>query len=235
MEEITNSLSYPAVYLVTTLYFLFLYFAVGQLFLFCCKQLELRGLLVKIYDKPNANQIVEIQNSLVSIAIFGLSGVALIAMVRHGYVHLIPNSLLSVLGGLLILNVFNELHFFIIHWVLHIPFLYRNIHFVHHRSKVPSVYSVFSFHWIEALLLSTVPLVIAPFVSFSILAIFLYPLTSIMINFIGHCNYRFPEGHVLNKLAMGTKHARHHYLNSANFGFALSIFDHLFPQSKNKT
>ena len=229
-----NTRSYFEVYLVTTTYFLFLYIVVGQLFLWVCSQMEKKALLFKIYDKQDLskNRNFEIKNSLGSIFIFGLSGVAFVYMVRHNMAHLILDSPLNIIIGLLILNVFNEVHFYMIHRLLHIPLLYRRIHYVHHRSKVPTTYSVFSFHWIEALLLSTVPIVIAPFVSFSLIAVILYPLTSIIINFIGHCNYRFPDGNWLNKLALGTKHAKHHYLNRGNFGFALPIFDFLFPQAK---
>ena len=229
-----NTRSYFEVYLLTTSYFLFLYLVIGQLFLWVCNQLAKKGLLVKIYDRQDLlkNRNLEIKNSLVSIFLFGLSGVAFVYIIRNNIARLIPDSPLNILIGLLVLNIFNEVHFYIIHRLLHIPLLYRRIHYVHHRSKVPTIYSVFSFHWLEALLLSTVPIVIAPFVSFSLIAVILYPLTSIIINFIGHCNYRFPDGNCLNKLSLGTKHAKHHYLNRGNFGFALPIFDFLFPHNK---
>jgi hypothetical protein len=54
---------------------------------------------------------------------------------------------------------------------MHQKFMMKQIHYIHHKSNIPTVYSVFSFHWIEALLLSTVPITIIPLIPFSIVAV----------------------------------------------------------------
>ncbi|MGB3946481.1 MAG: sterol desaturase family protein, partial [Bacteroidia bacterium] len=86
-------------------------------------------------------------------------------------------------------------------------------------------YSVYSFHWLEALLLSTVPLTIVPFIPFSFISIALYPLTSILINYSGHCNYRFGNGNGKSWSLFGTNHNEHHFKNKKNYGFLLQFFD----------
>lgn len=106
----------------------------------------------------------------------------------------------------------------------------KRIHFIHHKSKVPTVYSVFSFHWVEAFLLSTVPLTIVPFIPFAILAIFIYPFVSILLNFAGHCNYRFGDGEGKSWRLFGTYHNEHHSKGRRNYGFSQNFLDKLFSK-----
>lgn len=111
---------------------------------------------------------------------------------------------------------------------MHQKWMMKNIHFIHHKSHVPTVYSVYSFHWFEALLLSTVPLTIVPFLPFAFVSVALYPLVSILINFSGHCNYRFGNGVGKSWKLFGTFHNEHHSKGRKNYGFALSVLDKLF-------
>jgi len=152
-----------------------------------------------------------------------------------GVITLLPNTIFNIFLGLAILVLWNEFHFFIVHRIMHFPFLFRNVHCIHHKSKVPTVYSVYSFHWVEALLLSTVPLTIAIFLPFSFVSIAIYPLVSILINYSGHCNYRFGNGNGNNWLLWGSNHNEHHYKNKKNYGFLLIIFDSIFSKIKKST
>ena len=167
----------------------------------------------------------EIRHSFKSIIIFGFSGLPVVYLVRMGLIHLLPNSFFNICWGLALLTLWNELHFFLVHRLMHTPFFMRNVHKIHHKSFTPTVFSVYSFHWFEALLLSTVPLTIAPFINFAPSAIFLYPLASILINFAGHCNYRFGNGAGAAWKLFGTRHCEHHVKNSKKYGFATDIFD----------
>jgi sterol desaturase/sphingolipid hydroxylase (fatty acid hydroxylase superfamily) len=110
---------------------------------------------------------------------------------------------------------------------MHLRLFMRSVHAIHHRSVVPTVYSVYSFHWFEAFLLSTVSLIIAPFISFCPLAIGLYPLVSILLNYAGHCNYRFGSGKGPAWQVLGTRHAEHHLKQSKRYGFASPFLDWL--------
>jgi lathosterol oxidase len=226
--------SYWFVYLITLVYFLLLYFGIGTLFRLLCRQLYTQKLLTKIVLKDPAPEQVryEIIHSLVSVVIFGFSGVALVYMIRSGSIEPAPDTTWSALTGLVILNLWNELHFFTVHRLMHLPWLYRTVHKVHHRSKTPTVYSVFSFHPFEAALLSTVPLTIAPFVDLSITALMLYPLTSILLNLAGHCNYRFGNGQGSSYTLFATRHAKHHQVNAAAFGFATALLDRIASKFK---
>jgi lathosterol oxidase len=229
IERILYSYSYIQLYFLTTAYFLLLYVGLAPLFLYACKVLHRSNLLQKIAvgDVSREQIRFEMSNSVRSILIFGFSVWPLIYLIRQGIITLIPNSVLNVLVGLLILTVWNEIHFFVVHRIMHLRYFMQHVHAVHHRSVVPTVYSVYSFHWFEALLLSTVPLTIAPFVSFSPLAIALYPLASILLNYAGHCNYRFGEGTGPSWKILGTRHAEHHFRRRKNYGFATPFLDWL--------
>jgi sterol desaturase/sphingolipid hydroxylase (fatty acid hydroxylase superfamily) len=55
--------------------------------------------------------------------------------------------------ALIVLNPFlHELHFYVIHRLIHIPFLYKHVHSVHHNSVNPSPLSSLSMHPVELLL-----------------------------------------------------------------------------------
>jgi len=231
---ILEQASYTQVYLVTFAYFLWLYFAVGALFLAVCKLLERQGLLNQIVTatKPNKNILFEIKHSVKSIFVFGFSGIVIVYLVRIGVIELLSDTVFNVLMGVFFLTLWNEVYFFTIHRIMHFPFFYRRVHKIHHQSKIPTVYSVYSFHWLEALLLSGVPITICPIFDFSPVAIFLYPLASILLNFAGHCNYRFGNGIGSSWQLFGTRHSQHHLRNTQNYGFATHFFDWLMSSNK---
>lgn len=237
LEAILYHDSYLTLFLLSFVYFFFLYFGIAPLFNAVCKQLHKHNILQKIVSRAiSTNQFyAEIKHSLLSIIIFGFSIIPVIYLIRIGYVTLLPNTWLHVITGLLILNVWNEFHFFVVHRIMHLPFFMKNVHYVHHQSKVPTVYSVYSFHWLEAFLLSTVPITILPFLDFSFLAIAIYPLVSILINYSGHCNYRFGNGTGKAWQLFGTLHNQHHFQNKKNHGFVLQIFDHILAKLNSLT
>ncbi len=227
LKEVAQSISYLQVVVLTISYFLFLYFILGYVFQQCCHFLERKGLLHKIYNVKSrpGQQRSEKLHSLSSIVVFGFSGLPIILLYQHKLIDFLPDTLWNTLTGLFLLTLWNELHFFLVHRMMHIPFMMKHIHVVHHRSAVPSVYSVYSFHWVEALLLSTVPLSALPFFNLSILTIAIFPLISILFNFSGHCNYRFGNGKGNRWKIFGTRHAEHHQKGKKNYGFVLPVFD----------
>ena len=168
IENILNNYSYIALYGLTFGYFMFLYFGIGSLFLYVCKYLEHRNILRKIVHKEVKQKQVyfEIKHSIKSIIVFGFSIIPVIYLIRIDSVKLLPNTGRNIVIGLILLTLWNEVHFYIVHRIMHQKFMMKHVHFIHHKSNTPTVYSVFSFHWIEAFLLSTVPITIIPFIPF---------------------------------------------------------------------
>lgn len=233
VRELVNSIlfeySYIQLYGLVFLYFAFLYFALAPAFLYVCKYLGDRKILHKITDRvvPEKQIRFEMLHSLKSIFIFGFSAFPVIYLVRMNAIVLAPDTPLNIFIGVLVLTVWNEIHFFVVHRTMHIPFFMKHVHSVHHKSITPTVYSVYSFHWFEALLLSTVPLTLVIFMPLAPIAIFIYPLASILLNYAGHCNYRFGKGKGADWKLFGTNHNAHHAKFTKNYGFASNLLDKL--------
>lgn len=227
---------YGWIFGIVVFYFILIYGLIGQLFITCCHFLERKNLLQKITLTPVSKKQIqqEIIYSLQSICIFGLLSVLLIYLIRIDYIQLLPNTIPQILWGLLLLNVWNEIHFFVIHKTMHLPFFMKHVHQIHHKSYIPTIYSVYRFHWFEALLLGTLPLTIAPFISFSPLVFALYPICSLLINFAGHCNYRFGDGTGASWKLLSSNHHSHHNKAKKNFGFAINLFDKIFNSKADK-
>jgi len=200
---------------------------VAPIFLWACKFLIHYNIVHKIIDKavPKKQLRWEKLHSLKSIFIFGFSAFPVIYLVRINAITLIPDTFFNVILGIVLLTIWNEVHFFLVHRLMHIPFFMKNVHVVHHKSIVPTVYSVYSFHWLEALLLSTVPFTLVLFMPLSAMAIFIYPFASIILNFSGHCNYRFGNGEGAAWKLFGTHHNEHHTKFTKNYGFASNLLD----------
>ena len=237
IDNILYQYSYIQLYGLVFLYFVILYFGFAPLFQQACKFLHRKGLLEVISKQEVTPKQVrfEILHSLKSVIIFGFSGIPLIFLIRHEIIDLVPDTPLNILTGLIILVIWNEIHFFIVHRLMHLPYFMKRVHYVHHRSRVPTVYSVYSFHWFEALLLSTVPVTIALIIPLSATAIFIFPLVSILLNYAGHCNYRFWSGKAPGFLAFGTNHNHHHSRAKRNYGFASGLLDRINNKFFNKS
>ena len=228
---------YYQVFGLTLLYFSFLYFGIAPLFNALCRYLHTRKILNRIIEpEAEKKQIIrEIKNSCISLLIFGFSGLPVVYLIRNGTIQLLPDSIWNITWGLLVINLWNEVHFYLVHHLMHLPFFMRHVHYVHHRSKTPDVYSVYSFHWVEAFLLSTVPVTITPFIPVAPMAIMLYPLASILLNYTGHCNYRFGNGTKPDWKSFASRHHTHHSSGTKNLGFALNVFDKIFSGHLRKS
>jgi lathosterol oxidase len=227
VDNILYEYSYPQLYVLVFLYFIFLYYALAPVFLWGCKLLSSKNIVHKIVDKEVSQKQIHLEkkHSLKSILIFGFSALPVIYLVRINALVLLPDTTINIIIGILILTIWNEVHFFVVHRIMHFPFFMKNVHAVHHKSIIPTVYSVYSFHWLEALLLSTVPITIVLIIPLSPIAIFLYPLASILLNYAGHCNYRFGDGQGADWKLFGSHHNDHHVKFTKNYGFASNLLD----------
>jgi lathosterol oxidase len=170
---------------------------------------------------------LEIVGSLVSIAIFAVYGVISVLAERRGVItinwHPAP---FTILVNLVLLTLWNEVHFYACHRFLHTRWLYRKVHAVHHRSIVPTPFSTFSFHWFEATLLSSVMILALLVWPLDIITIVIFPGISLIGNSIGHMNYAvFLDKSESELLAACQRHTAHHTRWSGNYGFYLPWLD----------
>lgn len=171
----------------------------------------------------------EIRNSLLSIFIFSLQAIPFQMLYAAGIFQVGFQQPWNCLWEIPLLFLWNELHFYLVHWLLHRRWFFKHVHRVHHWSKEPSSYSIYSFHWLEAFLLGTVIFFPVLFHSFQLLSLLSLPVMSIVINLLGHCNHELPSDLPSSSFGKFTfRHSMHHQYSRGNFGFMLPLFDRIF-------
>ena len=170
----------------------------------------------------------ELRWSAVSILIFGCGLVVPWGLVQVGWARFaVEPSTWRVLAEMALLFVWNELHFYISHRLLHTPWL-RRFHATHHRSHIATPFSTYAFHPVEALMLGSVPLLPMLAHDFSFFALASLPVMSIALNTLGHSNYEFSStAPARGWLDASRRHHLHHACYHGNYGFLLSVFDRL--------
>lgn len=133
-----------------------------------------------------------------------------------------------LLGLALLMPIIHETHFYLIHRLIHTPFLYKHVHSIHHNSVNPSPYSSLSMHPVELLLYLGMAFWHLIIPSNPILA--LYQLH--------RAGFGAIPGHIgFDKIEVGADkgvdtHAYIHYLHhkyfEVNYGDGLVPFDKLF-------
>ncbi len=230
ISEIVFATWYHA-FIAMFLFFNFIYWGFSFLAMVIFNDFESKNKVVKLENHflyPGQQKKESLQ-SMRSIFIFSLQGIVIQQGIVNGWFHIQTDINWWVLLQIIILFLWNEIHFYLCHWLLHTKFMMRNIHYVHHHSKEPTVFSTFSFHWVEAFLLGTVvffPLLIYPF---QLLAILSLPIMSLLINLLGHSNYDlFNKYHPKHILKFSYRHSMHHKHAKGNLGFLLPWLDQLF-------
>jgi sterol desaturase/sphingolipid hydroxylase (fatty acid hydroxylase superfamily) len=171
----------------------------------------------------------ELKQSATAILIFGTGMIFPWGFLQLGWAHLTPDaSATRIALEILALVIWNDVHFWINHRLLHTRWL-RRYHGPQHSSVVVTPFSTYSFHPLESIMLGNVillPMVVHDFSFWSLLSV---PLFSLFFNSIGHSNYDFfPTVSSRNWLAASRRHQRHHAHYNGNYGFQFSFMDRLF-------
>ncbi|MBD0778084.1 sterol desaturase family protein [Maribacter sp. ANRC-HE7] len=200
--------------------------------------LKEKNVLRPIVDYKKAGQEkVEIKNAMVSILIFALQAIPLQILYQHGAVQFAHTGTLNLLWEIPVLFLWNEIYFYASHWLLHRKWFFMKVHYKHHESREPTLYSVYSFHWFEAFLLGAVIFIPILVYSFHIISILSLPIMSILLNFLGHWNHETETSKNPDYLGRFTfRHTMHHKWSKGNFGFMLPYLDMCFKTTtpKNK-
>lgn len=169
----------------------------------------------------------EISLSLVSVVVFGVGLLVPWGLLQSGWAHFAVGASWSrILIEAVVLVVWNEVHFYLSHRLLHTERLKR-FHLPHHRSTVSTPWSTFSFHPVEAMLLGSV--IVPPMLvhDFSATALASLTVVSILFNGIGHSNYDFLPDFRRDRwwLNGARRHHLHHACYRGNFGFMFPFMD----------
>ena len=163
-----------------------------------------------------------------SIGIFGVGMIFPWGLLQLGWAELAINpSGLQVLLEIFVLIIWNEIHFYINHWLLHTRWL-RRFHLPHHRSVVTTPWSTYAFHPVEAMMLGNVILLPMVVHDFSVYALFSVPLFSLLFNSVGHSNFDFNPRSPRVIFNGARRHHLHHACFNGNYGFMFPFMDWIF-------
>ena len=121
--------------------------------------------------------------SAMSVLLFGSGMVVPWGLLQLGWAQLAPTaSAARVAAEIVVLMVWNDVHFWLNHRLLHAKALVR-FHGDHHRSYVTTPWSTYSFHPLEALMLGNIillPMLVHDFYFWSLAAV---PVLSLVLTF----------------------------------------------------
>lgn len=216
----------------STLYFFVIYIGAASLALALALLVNRR---IEVKPVTNAQLRREILQSMRSILLFGSGMLVPWGMLHLGWVNISSSGdTARILIEIIALILWNDLHFYLVHRLLHTYF--RKWHLSHHKSVVASPFSSYSMGVNEALLLGSVMPIAMLAHDFSIIPLFMLPIWSIMINALAHSNCDlFPQAKENSLLAFIRHHQAHHSQYHGNYSFFFSQLDRWMHSDQSTT
>jgi len=176
----------------------------------------------------------EIKHSTVSAAVFALIGLLLHVLRTQGWTQIYMDFSSYSWGyagfSLVALIVLHDTYFYWVHRLMHHPRLFMLMHATHHKSRNPTPWAALAFHPLEAMLeIAIVPL-LAFFMPFHPLTLFVFATWSLAWNVLGHSGFEvFPKGFVKHPIFKwfntSTHHNMHHHRSGCNYGLYFNFWD----------
>ena len=139
------------------------------------------------------------------------------------------------LGIFFLIILFESVHFYFVHRLIHFKYLYKFIHHIHHRNINPGPWSGISMHPIEHLFYFSTVLIHFLIPSHPIHILFHFMIITIGA-VVGHCGF---DGFLINnknKIALGHFHHQlHHRYFECNYGTIETPLDVLFKSFHDGT
>jgi sterol desaturase/sphingolipid hydroxylase (fatty acid hydroxylase superfamily) len=183
-----------------------------------------------------AQLLHELRHTAVVLAV-GTAQALLVAALRDRGLATIPDSVppggtLGAAGALVALILLNDLWFYVVHRLLHTPWLFRWVHAVHHRSVDVDPLSSYSFHVVEAALLTgwIVPAVLV--VPLPLPVLMAAQAAGLANNLMAHLGYEllpawWTRAPGLRWSNSATFHALHHARYRGNYGLFTRVWDRM--------
>lgn len=222
----------------TTVTFFFIimirYFAIAGFFYWLCYRPSWRNR--KVLKDSKVPQVInyEIKSSILTSVFFALSGSITIELWKLNLTKFY--FLVSDYGptyfalSILLLMLCHEAYFYFTHRILHWPWMLKNVHYVHHRSKNPSPWAAFSFHPLEALIQALILPALLLFIPVHPIAFLIFLTLMTILGVTNHLGYElYPPhfaSHWFGKWWIGAvHHTQHHQLSNCNFGLYFTFLD----------
>lgn len=186
----------------------------------------------------------EVKYSFLSFIILSLLTTSIVWLKKNGMLRIYndfsEHNFGYFLCSILVLIAIHDTYFYWAHRLMHVPFLYRHVHKVHHESKNPSPLASFAFHPFEtffefAFLIPTLMIVPVHVVTISV-----FLTISHIINTLGHLGYEvyprwFWDSAWAKWFNTSTHHNLHHRYFVGNYGFYFSFWDKFCKTENLKT
>ena len=195
---------------------------------FICKIISRDNKIAQYIDNrpfKKGQKSVEIKNGFIACIMFAF--VSLFA--RELFVGVIPLSITDLLIEVLAFILFYETYSYWVHRLLHTrPF--RKAHSVHHYSVRTSVWSAYSVHPLEAVLIGMSAPIFMLMFPVHLIVIFAFHIFGVVFTLILHSNIKFNSNNFLCQLInrYTQSHAAHHVIGNVNFGFVNAFWDRCF-------
>lgn len=178
-------------------------------------------------------------NSIRSIVLFGFGIVIPWWLIQLNIISIDAQpSLIKIILDCIVLILWNDLHFYAVHRLLHTKIPYVNLkqaHVAHHKSVTATPFTAYSMSATEALLLGSVMPTAMLIHDFSLLALILLPIWSISINTVAHSNCDlFPHASERSLLGLIRHHQNHHSRYHGNYSFLFTQLDRWFNSTQTK-
>lgn len=141
------------------------------------------------------------------------------------YTNVHDTSQLYYIGSIVGFFVHIDLMAYMAHWWMHRPFLYRNIHKVHHRFIAISPMTALSMHWIEYLTQVTLTFAYLWAIPTHLNVVIFNLMYVFVFNIINHSGVMI-ESHLLWEPST-QYHDDHHRFFTVNYGQSLVVWDRL--------
>lgn len=144
-----------------------------------------------------------------------------------------PWGVWGVIAAVVGLVLLNDLWFYTVHRALHTRWLFKHVHWVHHRSVDVTPLTSYSFHVVEALLITSWLIPAALLVPIHMPALIATQLIGLINNLMAHLGFElFPRwwvrSPVLRWSNTATFHSLHHQYSRGNYGLFTRLWDRLF-------
>ncbi len=214
-------------------------FLAGTAYLVCYKSGIRRIYRYKIQPRPP--KIKQLKNellySLSTICIFSIVGFIVYLLYINGhttlYTGMTKYGLLYFFFSLIMMIAIHDMYFYFTHRLLHTPWLFKNVHVVHHRSVNPTPLAAYSFHPAEAILETFIIFPIVTLLPVNLYAFLFFTFFVLLMNVIGHLGFefisqRFRSSKIGKLLTSSTHHNLHHQKTNKNYAYYFTWWDLLF-------
>lgn len=203
------------------------YFGTGVLVLYLNKKLKLKKIQNKPESRKRSDDIKQSLQSLASISFLLALGIYFAAqkdyVLKDGYTFF--NTVIMFIISMILYDTW----FYWAHRLMHTRFLMRHVHGLHHRSRVPSVWSNNSETLIDNLFSSTFWVLAGLFLPIPPLVLLAHKIFDQVTGMMGHSGYEYagPSSRHPSPLVSVTFHDQHHEHYRCNYSTHFSIWDRL--------